>query len=345
MKRILALTMLFMLLTMSLCGASSEEYPLTVEVDKVLNEVVFKSTVLTVEVEDKKPSLKFYYAGNELSQTHLRLSLEKIVEFTGDFEVAQEIEVGTQSWAQSEPYSIMTEGGVEVGKGLHLSLFGRHGFPFLLAFAELSMYYANFTETRTWRNINLTTTTLGGVELGATIHVVEWAFKNPDSGRLALVFKLEKEIPGETTEPHHLRLEEGVDETIIYLVGENTGVDEGFLRLSNRALISNSTVHQTPVEVALVNETRNEATLILSYDCVHEDIADLSEQYVTVGVVKENAEHVLHPKPPILTPEVVFIAGAIVSIVLVIMIVRWRREGSKTTRTLVKRTQFKKAEC
>ena len=60
---------------------------------------------------------------------------------------------------------------------------------------------------------------------------------------------------------------------------------------------------------------------------MHEEIADLSEQSLTVGVVEENAGHVLHPKPTILTPEVVFIAGAIVSIVLVVMIARWRRKG------------------
>jgi len=343
MKRAAALITLVVLLTMPLSEVFSEEYPLTVDVDEAHNRITFKSSVLTVEVEGKSPILKFYYAGNELGQTHLRLSLEKIVEFTGEYEVAQEVEVGNWTWAQSEPYPIMTEDGLEVGKGVHLTLFRRYGFPFLLAFAELSMYYANFTETRTWRNTNVTTTTMGGVELRVAIHVVEWAFKNPDTGRLALVFKVEKEIPGETTEPHSIRLEEDADETTIYLVGENTGVEEGFVKWSSQALISNSAVHRTPVEAAIVNETRSEATLILSYDCVHEGIADLSEQSLTVGVVEENIGYVLHPKPPILTPEVVFIAGAIVSIVLVVMIVRWRRKDLKTKETLTKRTRLKKA--
>jgi len=327
MKRILALILLFMLLTMPICGASSKDYQVTVKVEEDFNRVLFKSSVLTVEVEAKKPSLKFYYTGNELSQTHLRLSLEKIVEFTGEFEVAQEVDVGAWTWAQSDAYPIMTEDDVEVGRGVHLTLFRRYGFPFLLAFAELSMYHSNFTETTTWRTANLTTTTLGGVELRVAIHVVEWTFKNPDSGRLALVFKLEKEIPGETTEPHHLRLEEDTDETVMYLVGENTGVDEGFIKWSNRALISDSSVHQTPVEASIVNETRNEATLILSYDCVHEVIADLSEQFMTVGVVEENIGYVLHPKPATLTPEVVFIAGITTLIILAVMIARWRRKG------------------
>ena len=327
MRRTLALIMLFMILTMPLCRASSEEYPVTVEVEEAPNRVVLRSSVLTVEVEGKRPSLKFYFAGNELGQTHFRLSLERIVEFTGDFEVTQEVEAGAWNWALSEPYTLRDEGGLEVGKGIYLTLLSRYGFPFLLAFAELSIYSTNFTETRTWRAVNVTTTTLGGVELRLTMHVIEWIFKNPDEGRLALVFKLEKEIPGETTEPHHLRLEEEADETIVYLVGENTGVDEGFLRWSNRAIMSNSAVHQTQVEAKLVNETRNEATLILSYDCMHEGIADLCEQSLTVGVVKENAGYVLHPKPATLTPEVVFIAGSIVSIVLVVMIVRLRRKG------------------
>jgi len=327
MKRTLALIAVFLILTTPLCGASSGEYPVTVEVDEATGRIVFKSSVLTVEVEDKRLSLKFYYTGNELKQTHLRLSLEKIVEFAGDLEVKQEVNVGDWTWAQSDPYPIMTEAGLEVGMGVHLTLFRRYGFPFLLAFAELSMYYADFTETMTWRKANLTTTTMGGVELRVAIHVVEWAFMNPDAGRLALVFKVEKEIPGETTEPHSIRLEEGADETVMYLVGENTGVDEGFVKWSNGALISDSGVHPTSVEATIVNETRNEATLILSYDCVHEEIADLVEQSMAVGVVEENIGYVLHPKPATLTPEVVFIAGGIVSIVLVVMIARWRRKG------------------
>jgi len=327
MKRTLALIMLVLLIAMPLSEALSKDYQLTVEVDETTGRITFKSSVLTVEVEDKKPSLKFYYTGNELKQTHLRLSLEKIVEFTGEFEVEQEIEVGTQNWAQSEPYPIMTEGGVEVGKGIYLTLFGRYGFPFFLAFAELSMYHANFTETMTWRNTNVTTTTMGGVELRVAIHVVEWAFMNPDTGRLALIFKVEKEIPGETTEPHSIRLEEGADETVMYLVGENTGVDEGFVKWSKEALISDSAVHHTQVEAAVVNETRHEATLILSYDCVHEEIADLVEQSLAVGVVEANIGYVLHPRPATITPEVIVVAGAITLIILVVMIAKWRRKG------------------
>ena len=327
MKRTIALAMVFMILTMPICRSSSENYPFTVEVEEALNRVVFRSSILTVEVENNRPSLKFYFSGNELGQTHFRLSLERIVEFTGALEVMQEVEAGMCNWSISEPYTLRDKEGLEVGKGLYLTLFSRYGFPFLLAFAELSMYSTNFTETRTWRSVNVTTTTLGGVELRLTIHIVEWAFKNPDTGRLALVFKVEKEIPGETTEPHHLRLKESADETVVYLVGENTGVDEGFLKWSKRAIMSNSAVQQTHVEAKLLNETRNEATLILSYDCAHEEIADLSEQSLTVGVVEENAGHVLNPKPATITPEVVFIAGSIVSIVLAVMIVRWRRKG------------------
>ena len=327
MKRTIALAMVFMILTMPICMSSSENYPFTVEVEEARNKVVFRSSVLTVELENNRLSLKFYFSGSELGQTRFRLSLERIVEFTGDFEVTQEVEVGACNWSISEPYTLRDKEGLEVGKGLYLTLFSRYGFPFLLAFAELSMYSANFTETRTWRSVNVTTTTLGGVELRLTIHIVEWAFKNLDTGRLALVLKVEKEISGETTEPHHLRLEEDEDETTIYLVGENTGVDEGFLKWSKRAIMSNTAVQQTPVEDKILNETRNEATLILSYECVHEDIADLSEQSLTVGVVEENAGHVLNPKPATITPEVVFIAGSIVSIVLAVMIVRWRRKG------------------
>ena len=155
MKRTLALITLVLLLAMPLSEALSKDYQLTVEVDEATSRITFKSTVLTVEVEDKKLSLKFYYAGNELKQTHLRLSLEKIVEFTGEFEVAQEVNVGNWTWAQSDPFPIMTEGGLEVGMGVHLTLFRRYGFPFLLVFAELSMYYSDFTETMTLSLIHI----------------------------------------------------------------------------------------------------------------------------------------------------------------------------------------------
>jgi len=74
-------------------------------------------------------------------------------------------------------------------------------------------------------------------------------------------------------------------------------------------------------------ETRHEATLILSYDCVHEEIADLVEQSLAVGVVEENIGYVLHPKPATLTPEVAVFAGAVTLIILVVMIARWRRKG------------------
>jgi len=75
-------------------------------------------------------------------------------------------------------------------------------------------------------------------------------------------------------------------------------------------------------------ETRNEATLILSYDCVHEEIADLVEQSIAVGVVEENVGYVLHPKPATITPEVIITAGAITIIAMAILVVKRRpRKG------------------
>jgi len=40
-------------------------------------------------------------------------------------------------------------------------------------------------------------------------------------------------------------------------------VEEGFIKWSNGAPISDSSVHQTPIEAAIVNETRHEASLIM----------------------------------------------------------------------------------
>jgi hypothetical protein len=329
MKKAFAVIAAILLLTIPMYIIHSEDYPITVHVDKLHDVVFFESNFLIAEVSGKQPGVKFYYTGDGLNLTHFRIRLEKIVEYTEDLEVSQECDIEAWRGIYGDPHTIMDEGGSEVGVGVHQAFFKYPSIPFLIVFTEFSMYYSNFTETMQLETLNLTTTTLGGVELRTTIRVIDWSFRNPDAGRLALVFRVEKEILGETSEQHHFRLEEGENESVLYIVGDDTEVDEGFLKWSKRALTSNATdYYLTPVETIYLDETEHEAKLILIYDCMHIDVASVLEQTLTIGVVEENAEFIVHPTPTTITPEVVFVAAVVTIVVLAVVIMKGRpRKG------------------
>ncbi|MDH5770923.1 MAG: hypothetical protein OEZ25_06525 [Candidatus Bathyarchaeota archaeon] len=322
MKKAFAVITAILLLTIPVCTSHSEDYSITVGVDKVRDIVAFESSFLTAEVSGKQPSVRFYYTGDGLNLTHFRISLEKIVEYTEDLEIAQECNIEAWRGIYGDPHTIQDEGGSEVGVGVHQAFLKYPRIPFLIVFTEFSMYYANFTETRQLGTLNMTTTTPGGVELRTTIRVIDWPFRNPDTGRLALVFRIEKEIPGETSEQHHFRLEEGESESVLYIVGDDTEVVEGVLKWGNRALTSNATAYYlTPIE-AILNEMEHEAELIMVYGCMNTSVAGMLEQTLTIGVVEENAEFIVHPTPPTLTPQIIIVAAVVTFVVLVAVIVK-----------------------
>jgi len=322
MRKAFAVIMAILLLTVPMYANGSETFSITARVDSARDVVVLESNVLTAEISGKQPTVKFYYTGDRLNMTHFRVSLEKIVEYDENLEVAQECDIKNWTGIYGSPTPVMGEGGSEVGIGVSQALLKYPSIPFLIVFTEFSMYYTNFTETRQMGSLSVTTTTLGGVELRTTIRVVDWPFKN-STNRLALVFSIEKEIDRETSEQHHFRLED--DRSALHIFGEDTKVEEGFVRWSNGALTSNITgYYLTRIETANLNETNHDAKLILVYPPMHTNVVSMLEQTLTIGVVEENAEFVVHPTPATLAPEVVITAAAITLAVLAIVIVKMR---------------------
>ena len=323
MKKAFAMIVAILFLTIPVCTTNSEEYPITFHVDKLHDVVFFESSFLTSEVSGKQPSVRFYYTGDGLNLTHFRISLEKIVEYTEGLEITQECDIEVWRGIYGDPHAIYDEGGLEVGVGTPQAFLKYPRIPFLIVFTEFSMYYSNFTETRQLGTLSLVTTTLGGVELRTTIRVIDWPIKNPDTGRLALIFRIEKEIPGETSEHHHFNLEEGENESVLQIIGDDTDVVEGILKWSNRALTSNATAYDlTSIETVHVNETEHEVELIMVYSCMHTSVVSMLEQTMTIGVVEENAEFIVHPTPTILTPQVIIIAAVATLAILVAVIVK-----------------------
>jgi len=329
MRKVLALVAAVLLLTMPVSANGSEVFSINVRVDKARDVVTFESSVITVEVSGKQPSVKFYYTGDRLNMTHFKVSLEKIVEYDENFEVAQECDIEAWTGIYGNPTPVMGEGGSEVGVGFSQALLKYPSIPFLIVFTEFSIYYSNYTETRQMGALRVATTTLGGIELGITIRVVDWPFKNPDTGRLALVFRVEKEIAKETSEQHSFRFEEGENKDKLSIVGDDTKVEEGFVRWSNGALTSNVTgYYLTRIETANFNETDHDARLILVYPPMHTNVVSMLEQTLTIGVVEENAEFIVHPTPPTITPEIILTAAAATLAVLAVIVVKARpRKG------------------
>jgi len=329
MRKALAVIMTILLLAVPMYANGSETFSITARVDSARGVVVLESNVLTAEISGKQPTVKFYYTGDRLNMTHFRVSLEKIVEYDENFEVAQECDIEAWTGIYGNPTPVMGEGGSEVGVGVSQALLKYPSIPFLIVFTEFSIYYSNYTETRQIGALRVATTTLGGVELGITIRVVDWPFKNPDTGRLALVFRVEKEIAKETSEQHSFRFEEGENKDKLSIVGGDTKVEEGFVRWSNGALTSNVTgYYLTRIETANLNETDHDARLILVYPPMHTNVVSMLEQTLTIGVVEENAEFIVHPTPPTITPEVIITAAAIALVILAIVIVKMRPRKS-----------------
>jgi len=325
MRKALAVTMAILILTIPVYSARSDGYSITAYVDNTLDAVVLKSNVLTVEISGKQPVIRFYYTGDRLNKTHFRVSLEKIVEYDENLEVAQECDIKNWTGIYGSPTPVMS-GGSEVGVGFSQALLKYPSIPFLIVFTEFSMYYSNYTETRQMGSLSVTTATLGGVELRATIRIVDWPFKD-STNRLALVFRVEKEISKETSEQHRFSFED--DRSTLHIVGDDTKVEEGFVRWSNGALTSNVTgYYLTRIETANLNETNHDAKLILVYPPMHTNVVSMLEQTMTIGVVEENAEFIVHPTPPTITPEIIITAATVTLAVLVVIIVKARsRKG------------------
>ncbi len=325
MRMIFTVALAVLLLTTPMCSACSAECSITVSVDRSRDVISFRSNIMTAEVYGKRPSVTFYYTGDGLNLTHFRLSLDRIVEFADGREVAKECDVRSWAGIYGDPHAITDEGGSEVGVGVRQALLKYPDIRFLIVFTEFSMYYENFTETRQIGTLNVTTTTLGGTELRSTIRIVDWPFMNPETGRLAMVFRIEKEISGETSEQHHLRLEEGEDGIILHIIGEDTGVEEGFIRWESAAVASNATGYcLVPIEDVILAEDEHEARLTLVYGCMRTSMASLLEQSLTIGVLEENAEFIVHPTPTTLTSEVIIMAAVVTLSVLVVVVLRKR---------------------
>jgi len=323
MRKVLAVTIAILLLIIPVYSARSDSYSVTAYIDKARDIVVLQSSVLTAEISGKQPVIKFYYTGDRLNMTHFRVILEKIVEYTESLEVAQECDVNAWTGIYGSPTPVMSEGGSEVGVGFSQALLKYPSIPFLIVFTEFSMYYSNFTETTQMGAFRVTTATLGGVELRITIRVVDWPFKNPETNRLALIFRIEKEIAGETSEQHRFNFDN--DKNILHVVGDDTKVEEGFIKWGSEALTSNTTgYYLTPIETTSLNETGHDAQLTLVYNRMHTNVVSVLEQTLTVGVVEENAEFIVHPTPATLAPEVIIAAAVITLGVLVFVIARMR---------------------
>jgi len=328
MRKAFAVIMAILLLTVPMYANGSVTFSITARVDSARDVVVLESNVLTAEISGKQPIVKFYYTGDRLNMTHFRVSLEKIVEYDENLQVAQECDMKAWTGIYGSPTAIRSEGGSEVGVGFSQALLKYPSIPFLIVFTEFSMYYTNFTETSLMGSLSVTTTTLGGVELRTTIRVVDWPFKN-STNRLALVFSIDKEIDRETSEQHSFRFEEDENKDKLSIVGDDTKVEEGFVRWSNGALTSNVTgYYLTRIETANLNETNHDAKLILVYSPMHTNVVSMLEQTLTIGVVEENAEFIVHPTPPTLAPEVIITAAIVTLAVLAIVIVKTRPKKS-----------------
>jgi len=325
MRKAVALIAAILLLTIPAYAARADNHSITTRVDKARDIVVFESNVLTAEISGKQPVIRFYYTGDRLNMTHFKVSLEKIVEYDENLEVVQECDVESWTAIYGNPTPITSE-GAEVGIGLHQAFLKYPSIPFLIVFTEFSMYYSNFTETSQLGSLSVTTATLGGVELRMTVRIVDWPFKDPEN-RLGLILRVEKEIDKETSEQHRFRLED--DRGTLHIVGDDTKVEEGFVRWSNEALTSNATSYYlTRIETINFNETSHDAKLILVYPPMRTNVVTMLEQTLTIGVVEENAEFIVHPTPPTITPEIILAAATVTLVVLAVIVVKVRpRKG------------------
>jgi len=329
MRKAFAVFVAVLLSTMPACLVRAEDYALSFRVDRARKTVVLESSALTAEVSGQHPSIKFHYTGDGRNLTHFRISLEKIIEYTADLEVAQECDMGGWVGIYGDPYTIMGADGSERGFNVQQAFFKHPSFPFLIVFVETLMYRSTYNETRQLGTLTTTTTTLGGVEFRTRITIIDWPFKNPDTGRLALVFRIEKEILGETSEQHRFRFEHGDGENELYIVGADTRVDEGIVKWSNSALMSNATDYYfISVETTSLEEAEHSAELTLICDCAQMGKTSVLEQTLTVGIVEENAEFIVHPTPPTITPETIIVAAAVTLVVLTIIVLKSRPKKS-----------------
>jgi len=61
---------------------------------------------------------------------------------------------------------------------------------------------------------------------------------------------------------------------------------------------------------------------------LHTDVIRVLEQTLTVGVIEQNAEFIVHPTPPTITPEIIITAATVTLTMLAVVIVKIRQQNA-----------------
>ncbi|MCK4243355.1 hypothetical protein KAX03_00595 [Candidatus Bathyarchaeota archaeon] len=285
-----------------------------VQVYKKGGKTILQSDVLTTEISGTKPVITFYYTGDTENYTHFRLSLDKIYEYDDD--IILSVEVNKLPWAQTDPYVIIDDEGEEIGYSVRLILFGPPVYQFGVMF-EVNMYHNAFN-TSTSVNGKTAYTLAGRSELGINVIVWNWTFAQPSSSGLALEFKLSRDIPGETTKSHSSAYQQMEDSGLIQIIGVESELVEGFYKWSNEAVATFSGISSIlHVEANIIEDERSDY-VSLKYGRYQ----GILQHYMSIGVIEENAEYILIPRPETINLPIVILTGVSAFIVLIVAFLR-----------------------
>jgi len=321
-----------------------------IEHEEKKERIVFRTDVLTAVFEGRKPKIKFWYTSDTLNRTKFRVDFKEIIEYSGDevettnetkilikenwiqrFEVesvntwnfsgfqteynATGNPVGINASFTANEIKVISKGGGEVEGKLT---------PATVEF-RVHIYQFNVTQKTVG---DVTYTVAGGAEVKIDFVVKNWPFKN-DGNKLALEVKVEKEIKGETREKHRFEETETEHEEEFVMVGEESGVVQGFFKWLNvsRVKLKNGTEVAVPVkavsevEIEVEDGEREEKLKVwLIYQIPTAGIKakeiDTLEHDPSIGVIKASLPAVVSPVSQIITTYT--IAGAVL-IALVIL--------------------------
>jgi hypothetical protein len=312
-KKPLVFFLIFLIISSSIRPFHSEELS-SIKVLEDDDKVTFQSDVMTVEILGSRPVVTFYYTGDTYNYTHFSLSLNRVYEYGDD--VAISVDVRNLPWAQTDPLVILDDVGEEIGYRLRLVLFGAPQYQFGIIF-EVSMYLEDMNASSIGAQ-GVTYDIAGFHEFSIHVVVWNWTFTHPGSGGLALEYILQRDIPGETTKDHSSIYQQFEDTGLIQIIGVESELDEGFCKWSNNALVTYSDQESImSVESSIVEE---EGSDYVSFK--YGRYRGILQHYQSIGVVEENAEFIIIPRPETINLPIVILTGVSALVVLVVAFLR-----------------------
>jgi len=312
-KKVLSLFLIFIFISSSMQAFHSEEQG-QIEAQKDGNKVTLRSDIMTIEVLGSSPAVTFYYTDDIYNYTHFRLSLNRVYEYGDDTVVS--VDVRNLPWAQTDPLLILDDKGEEIGYQLRLVLFGAPQYQFGIIF-EVSLYRGDMNASLIGAQ-EATFNIAGFHELSIHVIVWNWTFAHPTSSGLALEYILQRDIPGETMKPHSSQHQQFEDIGLIQIVGVESELEEGFYKWSSNALVSYSDQENIkPVESSIIEE---EGSDFVSFKFGR--YQGVLQHYQSIGVVAENAEFIIIPRPETINLPIVILTGVSALVVLVVAFLR-----------------------